>query len=95
MFAGRPELNGPVWAWTADTAAHALRLVFAGTFTRFPKVKIILGHMGETLPFLLWRLDSRWQCELGEDLRPDASLRHHQAPLRDHHVGRLRPRAAW
>jgi predicted TIM-barrel fold metal-dependent hydrolase len=33
MFAGRPELNGPVWAWTADTGAHALRLVFAGTFT--------------------------------------------------------------
>ena len=55
MFAGRPELNGPVWAWTADTGAHALRLVFAGTFTRFPKLKIILGHMGETLPFLLWR----------------------------------------
>ncbi|MGZ9020516.1 MAG: amidohydrolase family protein [Rhodoplanes sp.] len=72
MFAGRPELNGPVWAWTADTGAHALRLVFAGTFTRFPKLKIILGHMGETLPFLLWRFDSRWQLELGEDLQPDA-----------------------
>jgi Amidohydrolase len=43
---------------------------FGGTFTRFPRLKIILGHMGETLPFLLWRFDSRWQCELGEDLRP-------------------------
>jgi 2,3-dihydroxybenzoate decarboxylase len=73
MFANRPELNGPVWAWTADTAAHALRLVFAGTFTRYPKLKIILGHMGETLPFLLWRFDSRWQCELGEELRPDGT----------------------
>jgi 2,3-dihydroxybenzoate decarboxylase len=71
-FAGRPELDGPVWAWTADTACHALRLVFGGTFTRFPKLKIILGHMGETLPFLLWRFDSRWQCELGEELPPDA-----------------------
>ena len=71
MFAGRPELNGPVWAWTADTAAHALRLVFAGTFTRYPKLKIILGHMGETLPFFLWRFDSRWQCELGKGLPPD------------------------
>jgi 2,3-dihydroxybenzoate decarboxylase len=49
MFAGRPELNGAVWAWTAETASHALRLVFGGTFTRFPKLKIILGHMGETL----------------------------------------------
>ena len=72
MFAGRPELDGPVWAWTADTAAHALRLVFAGTFKRFPRLKIILGHMGETLPFFLWRFDSRWQMELGEDLAPDA-----------------------
>lgn len=72
MFAGRPELNGPVWAWTADTAAHALRLVFAGTCTRYPKLRIILGHMGETLPFLLWRLDSRWQCELGEELPQEA-----------------------
>lgn len=63
MFAGRPELDGPVWAWTADTAAHALRLVFGGTFKRFPRLKIILGHMGETLPYLLWRFDSvgKWR----------------------------------
>jgi 2,3-dihydroxybenzoate decarboxylase len=72
MFAGRPELNGPVWVWTADTGAHALRLVFGGAFKRFPKLKIILGHMGETLPFLLWRFDSRWQLELGEELPRDA-----------------------
>jgi 2,3-dihydroxybenzoate decarboxylase len=72
MFAHRPELDGPIFAWTADTAAHALRLVFGGTLTRFPKVKIILGHMGETLPFLLWRLDSRRQFDLGYKLAPDA-----------------------
>jgi 2,3-dihydroxybenzoate decarboxylase len=71
MFAGRPELNGPVWAWTADTAAHALRLVFGGTFKRFPKLKVILGHMGETLPFFLWRFDSRWELALGRKLAPD------------------------
>jgi predicted TIM-barrel fold metal-dependent hydrolase len=34
-------------------------LLFAGVFDRFPKLKIILGHMGETLPYMLWRLDSR------------------------------------
>lgn len=72
MFAHRPELGGPIWAWTAETAAHALRLVFGGTLTRFPKVRIILGHMGETLPFLLWRLDSRRQFDLGETLPPEA-----------------------
>ena len=59
MFANRPELNGPTWAWTVETATHALRLVFGGIFKRFPKAKVILGHMGETLPFLLWRFDSR------------------------------------
>ena len=71
MFAGRPELDGPVFAWTADTAAHALRLLFGGTFKRFPKLKIILGHMGETLPYLLWRLDSRWQLQVGKELPLD------------------------
>jgi 2,3-dihydroxybenzoate decarboxylase len=72
MFTHRPELDGPTWAWTAETATHALRLVFGGTFTRFPEVRIILGHMGETLPFLLWRLDSRREFDLGEKLAPDA-----------------------
>ena len=53
------QLVGAVWSWTAETAAHALRLIFNGTFTRYPKIKLILGHMGETLPFLLWRIDRR------------------------------------
>ncbi|ABS67298.1 amidohydrolase 2 [Xanthobacter versatilis] len=83
MFAGRPELGGAVWAWTAETASHALRLVFGGTFTRFPTLKVILGHMGETLPSLLWRFDSRWQCALGETLPPEqlpsAIIRRHFA----------------
>ena len=70
MFANRPELNGPTWAWTVETATHALRLVFGGTFKRFPKLKVILGHMGETLPFLLWRFDSRAQLELGKEIAP-------------------------
>lgn len=72
MFAHRPELGGPIWAWTAETAAHALRLVMGGTLTRFPDVRIILGHMGETLPFLLWRFDSRREFDLGEKLAPEA-----------------------
>jgi 2,3-dihydroxybenzoate decarboxylase len=57
--AGRPELRGPTWSWTAETATHALRIVFGGVFDRFPRVRVILGHMGETLPYFLWRLDQR------------------------------------
>jgi 2,3-dihydroxybenzoate decarboxylase len=54
------ELAGALWGWTVETGTHALRLVFSGLFDRFPGVKLILGHMGEALPYLLWRLDSRW-----------------------------------
>lgn len=59
-FNGYPVLNGPFWGWMVDTGAHALRLIVSGLFDRYPNVKVILGHMGETLPFLLWRFDSRW-----------------------------------
>lgn len=60
-LSGYPEMLGPTWAWGTETATHALRLVFGGIFDRFPKATLILGHMGETLPFVLWRLDSRYQ----------------------------------
>lgn len=59
MYEGRHELNGATWSWTCETATHALRLVFSDLFAKFPGLRIILGHMGETLPFMLWRLDSR------------------------------------
>jgi len=56
---GHPKLRRATWEWGVETATHALRLVFAGTFERFPGAKLILGHLGETLPYLLWRFDSR------------------------------------
>jgi len=56
-YAGRPDLMGAVWSWTTETATHALRIVLGGVFDRFPGAQLILGHMGETLPFVLWRLD--------------------------------------
>lgn len=55
-----PELWGPTWSWAAETCTHALRLLFSGTFDRYPDARIILGHMGETLPMQPWRLDSRY-----------------------------------
>lgn len=59
-YLDQEELAGALWGWTVETGTHALRLVFSGLFDRFPHIKIILGHMGESLPYLLWRLDSRW-----------------------------------
>lgn len=60
VLSGHPELVGPMWSWGVDTATHVLRLIFGGVFDDFPKAKLLLGHMGEGLPFVLWRLDSRW-----------------------------------
>jgi 2,3-dihydroxybenzoate decarboxylase len=56
---GHPGLRRATWEWTFETGTHALRLVFGGTFERFPRARLVLGHLGETLPFLLWRFDSR------------------------------------
>ena len=60
VLAGRPELRGPLWSWGAETGGHALRIVFGGVFDRHPRATLILGHMGEFLPFQLARLDSRY-----------------------------------
>ena len=56
---GHKGLRRATWEWTFETGSHALRLVFGGVFDRFPRAKLALGHLGETLPFLLWRFDSR------------------------------------
>ena len=54
------ELDGATWGWSFDTATHALRLIVKGVFEKHPNAEVILGHMGENLPFYLWRLDSRY-----------------------------------
>jgi len=59
VLEGHKGLRRATWEWTFETGSHALRLIFSGLFDRFPGVKIGLGHLGETLPFLLWRFDSR------------------------------------
>jgi 2,3-dihydroxybenzoate decarboxylase len=56
---GHKGLRRATWEWGVETGSHALRLIFGGHFDRFPRARVALGHMGETLPFLLWRFDSR------------------------------------
>jgi 2,3-dihydroxybenzoate decarboxylase len=60
VIEGRPELYGATWSWAAEVSGHALRLVFGGVFDRHPGATLILGHMGEFLPFQRSRLDSRY-----------------------------------
>lgn len=54
-FKGYEELAFAAWGFALDTCSHFLRLVFAGVFDRFPNLRIILGHLGEGLPFWLYR----------------------------------------
>jgi 2,3-dihydroxybenzoate decarboxylase len=76
-LAGYQVLHRATWEWGFETGTHALRLVFAGLFDRFPRLKIGLGHLGETLPFLLWRFDSRAEKLYGVKLpkRPSDYIR--------------------
>jgi 2,3-dihydroxybenzoate decarboxylase len=52
-----PMLSRAAWGYTVETATLAIRMVLSGVFDKHPKLKIILGHLGETLPFLVWRVD--------------------------------------
>ncbi len=63
VLEGYPVLARPMWGWGVETGSHALRLIVGGHFERYPNVKLMLGHLGETLPFMLWRLDSRAQFQ--------------------------------
>jgi 2,3-dihydroxybenzoate decarboxylase len=60
LLEGMPVLHGATWGWGVETAGHALRLLFGGVFDRFPRLVVLLGHMGEFLPFQRWRMDSRF-----------------------------------
>jgi 2,3-dihydroxybenzoate decarboxylase len=59
VLEGHTGLRRATWEWTFETGSHALRIVFGGVFDRFPRARLALGHLGETIPFLLWRFDSR------------------------------------
>ena len=52
-----PMVVRAAWGYTVETATQAIRLVLSGAFDAYPRLKIVLGHLGETLPFLVWRVD--------------------------------------
>jgi predicted TIM-barrel fold metal-dependent hydrolase len=57
------------WGWHAETAIHTLRLVLSGALDRHPALKIVIGHMGEALPFMLDRIDETTAAEAKARLR--------------------------
>lgn len=58
-----PILSRSMWGFAAEAGLHALRLIMGGMFEKYPHLQIILGHLGESIPFQMWRLDNRWMNE--------------------------------
>ena len=58
-YEGYLWLAGSPWGFAVETSLHALRLMASGLFDEYPKLKVILGHLGEGLPFGMWRVDHR------------------------------------
>ncbi|HZD52743.1 MAG TPA: amidohydrolase family protein [Woeseiaceae bacterium] len=50
-------LDGAIYGFAVETGLHLLRIIVSGVFDRFPKLRILVGHLGEALPFWLFRLD--------------------------------------
>ena len=59
IYEGHPWFRGSAWAFGAETSLHALRLMGSGLFDRYPGLNVILGHLGEGLPYMIWRVDHR------------------------------------
>ncbi len=51
-------LQQAIWGFQAEASTHALRLILSGAFDRHPNLRVVLGHLGEGLPFWLWRIDN-------------------------------------
>lgn len=59
IYEGHPWLRSAPWGFAVETSTHALRLCGSGLFDDFPNLRIITGHLGEGIPFGLWRIDAR------------------------------------
>jgi len=57
-------LDGAIYGFGVETGLHVLRLIVSGLFDRFPQLKVVIGHMGEALPFWLYRLDYMYRATL-------------------------------
>jgi 2,3-dihydroxybenzoate decarboxylase len=59
QYDGYPEMGAALWGYGAEAGLAAVRLICSGVFDENPNLTIILGHLGEALPFWMWRLDNR------------------------------------
>ena len=71
QYAGYPKLAGSMWGFAIEAGTAAMRLICSGIFDEYPDLKIILGHLGEALPFWMSRLDDRIQTTTDTAIPPD------------------------
>ena len=76
MYEGHPWLTYAAWAFAMETSVHALRIMCSGIFDKHPNLNLILGHLGERIPFDLWRLDHRLKVD-PQGLPAKKSIRHY------------------
>jgi len=60
-FLDYPAMSTAMWGYGAEVGLHVMRLMCSGLFDEFPSLKIVIGHMGEAIPFWLWRIDNVWK----------------------------------
>lgn len=65
-------LSGGGWGWHIETAVHLLRMILGGVFDRHPKLQMMVGHLGEALPFMLPRINKNLPMQLTKLQRPMA-----------------------
>ena len=61
------------WGWHIETAIHVIRLILGGAFDRYPSLQLVIGHMGEALPFMLPRIDFTLPTDVTKLDRPIAA----------------------
>ncbi|CAG8999904.1 MAG: hypothetical protein CENE_01887 [Candidatus Celerinatantimonas neptuna] len=75
IYDGYQALLGAAWGFGVETSTHAVRLILSGIFDKYPNLTVILGHLGEALPFTLPRLESRFR-----HMTPDTHGNHQLPP---------------
>src|SRR5262249_5662380 len=63
------------WGYGMETGTHAVRILLSGVLDRFPRLKICIGHMGEAIPFWMWRLEFMNNRAQGDGRAPKLSLK--------------------
>ena len=63
-------LSGGGWGWHIETGVHLIRMILGGVFDKFPKLQVVIGHLGEGIPFMLPRMNRNFPTEMTKLARP-------------------------